>query len=307
MRRAAVVLGLLLPLALDASWNLSADADLRYRLSDWANHEGGVHVLGASARKTFSDSRGDRLTLFALVEAHDNFSEIMPHEWYGVYKGPLGSWNVTLGRFGVPYGLLTGFSSSRLLYDMLHHELLGLDVDNGIMLSGVRGMLDYAVSVTQGYGAHHVPGFPGHGIGIARVGFTLGDAAEILVGVSGAYGRSVRGHHRDSAVDRALGAVDATAYFGRLLCRVEVSTGMVDREFLGAGFAALDYALLRRLDINVAVGGLRHGATTRDFWFTGLTFKPPWFTVRGGYRYAYHNEPHHQVSLQLYRLFSVSF
>jgi hypothetical protein len=226
---------------------------------------------------------------------------------YGRLKGPLGSWNVTLGRFGLPYGLLTGFTTSRLLYDMLHHELLGFNVDNGIMLSGVVGMVDYAVSVTQGYGPHHVPGFPGHGLGAGRLGFTLGDAAEIIVGVSGAYGKTSHAHHRDMTTERALGAVDATAYLGRLLYRIELSAGTVDKDFFGAGFAAFDYALLPRLDINLAITGTLHGTDTDEALFAGVTFKPKWFTLRGGYRYAYHNEPNHQAALQIYRLFAFNF
>ncbi|MBD3244163.1 MAG: hypothetical protein GF331_26465 [Chitinivibrionales bacterium] len=305
--RSTVPILLLASAGLRASWNLSADADLRYRLSDWRDHGGGVHVLGASVRKTFSDSKGDRVTMFGLVEAHDNFSEIMPHELYARYKGPLGSWNVTVGRFGLPYGLLTGFSASRLLYDMPHHALLGFDVDNGVMLSGVVGMWEYAAAVTQGYGPHHVPGFPGHGLGTARLGATLGDAGDVMLGVSGAYGWTAHAHERDMASERAVGGVDATVYLGRLLCRVELNGGAVDRRLTATAFAGFDFALLPRLDVNVAVTGIYRADNPEDAWFAGVTYKTRWFTVRGGYRYAWYTEPHHQVALQLYRLFSFNF
>ncbi len=298
---------LLVAAVLEASWNISADIDLRYRLSEWQHHDGGLHVAGASVRKTFSDRKGDRLTLFGLVEAHDNFSMVMAHELYGLYKGPLGSWNVSVGRFGLPYGLLTGFSASRLLYTMPHHELLGYDVDNGIMLSGVRGMLDYGISVTQGYGPHHLPDFSGHGLATGRLGFTLGDAGETIVGVSGVYGTTAHAHDRDMTIDRALGALDMTMYLGRLLCRAELSGGMVNSKLIGAGFVAIDYALLPRLDVNLGITGVRNGTETHDAWFTGVTHTSRWFTLRGGYQYAYYNEPHHQVAVQLYRLFAANF
>lgn len=303
----ALVVVLLAAAGPRASWNVSADIDVRYRLSDWRDHAGGLHVAGLSLRKTFADSKGDRLTLFGLVEASDNFREIMPHELYGQYKGPLGSWNVTLGRFGLPYGLLTGFSSSRLLYDMPHRATIGYAVDNGIMLSGVKGMWDYGVAATQGYGPHHTPGFPGHGLGTARLGVTLGDAGDVILGVSGAYGRTSHAHHRDSTVSRAVGGIDATLYLGRLLCRMELNGGVADEQFLATGFAGADFALLPGLDVHIAVTGVRRGDHTEDAWFAGVTYKLRWCTLRGGYRYAWHNKPHHQAALQIYRLFSFTF
>lgn len=290
-----------------ASWNISADADLRYRLLEWHRHDGGLHVAGLSVRKTFADKKGDRLTLFGLVEVYDNFKEIMPHELYALYKGPLGSWNVTVGRFGLPYGHLPNFSGSRLLFEMPHKQVIGYEVDNGVMISGVKGMWDYAVAASQGYGPHHTPGFPGHGLATARVGATLGDAGDVILGVSGAYGRTSHAHERDSTTSRAVGGADATIYLGRLLYRLELNGGIVDEQFQATGFAALDYALLPRLDLNIAVTGIRHGDNNEDAWFTGITYKPQWFTLRGGYQYARYKEPHHRVVLQIYRLFSFNF
>ncbi len=106
---------------------------------DWEHSEANIHRIGISARKTFADRHGGRLILFGLVEAEDNFDEIMAHEFYGQYKGPMGAWNVTAGRFGLPWGLLPGFSASRLLYDMPHDRLLGMDVDSGVKVSGMVG------------------------------------------------------------------------------------------------------------------------------------------------------------------------
>ncbi|MFP4418584.1 MAG: hypothetical protein ACLFSB_15065 [Chitinispirillaceae bacterium] len=303
----ALVALLLLPPQVEATWSVMADADCRYRLSDWDDNQATLHVLGASLRKTFSDSKGDRFTLFGLVEAHDNLSEFMMHELYGLYKGPLGSWNVTLGRFGLPYGLLTNYSTSRLPFDMPHRAVIGYAVDNGIMLSGVKGMWEYAVAGTQGYGPHHTPGFPGHGLATARLGITPGYSGDVTLGISGAFGKTSHMHNRDSTIERAVGGVDATLYSGRLLTRLELNGGMVDDKLMATGFAAFDFALLPRLDINVAVTGIRHGDQLQDSWFSGVTYKPKWFTVRGGYRYARYEKPHHQVELQIYRLFSFNY
>jgi len=296
---------------------MSFDVDARYRWLEKEGHEAVFHRVGGSVRKTFSDNRGDRFIFFGLLEAEDNFSEVMLHEIYGQYKGPLGAWNVAVGRFGLPWGLLPGFSASRLLYNMPHDKLLGMDVDNGVKVSGVIGAFDYGISITQGYGPHHTPHDMGYGLGVARIGFTPGETEEFSLGVSAACGRSVMAHDKDDsedmdydmdmAVRRVLGGVDATLYLGRWLGRIELSTGRVDHRSMTAGFAALDYALLPRLDLNLAVNAVWHGSEYEDEWFVGFTGKPPWFTIRGGYRYAGHSASRHEVTLQLYRLFSLPF
>ena len=312
---AAFVLAAQMPMPGWASLNLSMDGDARYR---WAEGEGArayLHLVGASVRKVFSDDRGDRFTLFGLVEAEDNLSEVMLHEVYGQYKGPLGAWNITVGRFGVPWGLLPGFSATRLLYDMPHDALLGMDVDSGIKVSGVVGAFDYALSLTQGYGPHHTPRDMGHGLGVARLGFTPGDTEEFSLGVSAAWGESVTAHGHgarmvtdgDEAVQRALAGLDATLYWGRWLGRMELSTGRVDHRAITTLFTAVDYALLPRLDLNLAVNAQWHGSAYHDTLFAGFTGKLKWFNIRGGYRYAGHDETRHEVMLQLYRLFSFSF
>jgi hypothetical protein len=290
-----------------ATLNLSADGDIRYRLSPGPVQDGGVEVVGVSVRKTFADTKGDRLTLFGLVEAYDNFSEVMVHELYARYKGPLGRWNVTGGRFGLPWGLLTNFSTTRLLYDLGHERLLGFDADNGVMVSGVVGSFDYAAALTQGYGAHHQPELKGVGLGSGRLGVTLGEGAEWSVGVSGVYGLTAHEHSQEMFVKRAVGGVDATAALGRYTARAELGVGTIDAHGIVAGGAAVDIALLGRLELNFALRGEHgaHGAQGR--LFSGVTVKPSWFTLRGGYEYGYNEEPRHQVAFQLYRQFATAW
>ncbi len=320
---AAVLLFLLVlsPETADATWNLSVDGDARYRLTEWEDHDAYVHLLGASLRKTLSDSKGDRLILFGLVEAEDDVSEVMLHEVYGTYKGPMGLWNITIGRFGLPWGLLPGFSATRLLYDMSHGAVLGMNVDNGLMLSGVSGALDYAVSVTQGYGPRGTPDDLDLNLGTARIGFTPGDTEEFSMGVSGAVGKSRRAHalapmgdmgmdmdtKMNRALHRAVAGLDATWYLGRWLGRTEVSYGRVDHQDMTAGFAAVDYALLPKLDVTLSANLVWQGSEFTDEWFAGFTGQPPWFTIRGGYRYVGNSPSHHEIVFQLYRLFSYNF
>jgi hypothetical protein len=55
-----------------------------------------------------------------------------------------------LGRFQIPFGLLTSFTTSRLLYESLSPHAAGLDADSGLMVSGVAGDLDYGASFQSG-------------------------------------------------------------------------------------------------------------------------------------------------------------
>lgn len=305
--RLIVLAALLAPCGARAARNIALEADARFHLRERERGEAQLHLLGVSLRETFADSRGDRLILFGALEAERDFSELMLHELYAQHKGPLGSWDLALGRFRLPYGLLYDFDATTLLYEMPQELLLGMESDNGIMLSGTSGALDYALSFTQGYGHHHRPGFPGHGFAVARVGVTPGETEEISIGLSGVYGRSSGEHDRDMTVRRGLVGADATLYLGRWLGRIELSAGRVAGHSISAGFAGFDFALLPGLDLNLAANVVRHGSETADAWFAGFTCRPRWFTIRGGYQYAGSDGARHEVTFQLYRLFSYRY
>jgi hypothetical protein len=287
-------------------WNLSADADARVRWRHPSDFAAEIHAVGLSVRKTFADRSGDRYIFAGLLEAVHNFSELMVHELYFRYKGPMGLWNVTLGRFGIPYGLLTSFSTSRLLFESIPEDVVGLDADNGIMVSGIVGMLDYGVSITQGYGVHRLPEFPGEGLGVARLGLTFGGAEEFALGVSLAYGNVATEHGGHTAARRLAGGLDATANMGRTVLRGQIDAVRRDVHWLVTGYALLDFAVHRRVDLSAGARAL-HDSSTAGAVYAGFTFKPPWFTLRGGYSYAHSDKPGHEVSLQVYRLFAFTF
>ncbi len=314
-----------------ASWNLSLDADVRGRVASGTDPDATLNLFGAALRKTFADSKGDRLVLFALFESEKGFGESRDeslHEVYAQYKGPMGLWNITVGRFGLPWGLLPAFSARRLLYDTAHDRVLGMDVDSGIMVSGVRGSVDYGLSLTRGYGPHNTVDAGSHGIATGRIGITPGETEEFSFGLSGAWGRSINAHggdhgaampqpvmpgqpvktrDDDRALQRALVGLDSTLYLGRWLIRSEVSGGQVDKRAIRALFVGADYALRSNLDLNLAVNLSRHDSKNMNEWFAGLTCRLPWFILRGGYRYVGYGDARNQITIQLYRLFSYTW
>jgi hypothetical protein len=298
----ALLMLLLFPAGAYGSGNISSEIDTRLRFEERGEVEAELYLLGLSMRHTFADSRGDRLALFGLVRAQQNFDEVVLHELYARYHGPLGSWNLTAGRFRLPYGLMYSFDPATLLYDTPHGILLGMDSDNGAMLTGFAGPVDYAVSFTQGYG-HHTPDFPGHGIGMIRLGVMPGDTEEVSIGISGAYGKSATMHDSETVLERALAGADATLYLGRWLTRLELDAGKVGGEQIIAGFAGFDYALSPRIDLNMTASIVRQDSITTSTWFAGMTWRTRWLTVRGGYQYDDPIESH-QFTLQAYYLFS---
>lgn len=297
----------LLPFEIYATWSITADADVR---SHWVyprDFSGEIHAAGLSVRKSIADNSGDRYIISALFEAEKNFSELMFHELYFRYKGPMGLWNITVGRIGIPYGLLTSFSTTRHLFEKPIEESLGFDADNGIMFSGVAGIFDYGVSLTQGYGIHRVPSFPGEGFGAGRVGITLGEAEEYSIGISIGAGRTETSHMEHSSITRITGGMDATLNLAQSVIRTEVNAGIVDKHKFVNGYNLIDYTLHQRLDLSTGLKLLYSHNDISGALFAGFSFKPPWFNFKGGYIYDFKGKQKHHISLQLYRVFSFTF
>lgn len=289
------------------SYELSAELDGRYGLHNWRTNSVALDAVAGSARLTIPDVAGDRFVFFALIEAVETFDDVMVHELYARVKGPMGRWNLSMGRFNVPYGLLTSFSSSRYLYETVEDRTVGVEADNGVHVSGVLGRVDYALAGTQGLGHHRAPEFPGHGLASGRVGLTLGEYDQVRVGFSAAHGYTEYVHHKGHVVRRSVGGIDATIEPGRLTMRGEISAGRVDWKPMLSGFAVADFALHRLLELTVAGSGWSNGDDSEAQVFAGAAFKHRWITIRGGYEYALEHEgEHHMVSLQLYRRFTLA-
>ncbi|MDG5816065.1 hypothetical protein QA601_13310 [Chitinispirillales bacterium ANBcel5] len=290
----------------DAIWNISTEGDFRYHGSS-NEHWVGVDALTLVARKVVSDSKGDRWDFGLNSEISDNFSSLEIHELYANLKGPLGRWNITAGRMRLPWGLIPEYSTYRYLFDTNEEQTLGFESDNGIMFSGIRGRVDYGIALTQGYGMKLARGV-GHGLITGRLGFTLGEFDDYILGVSSAVGRANQGHGHNSdsttSAQKILSAVDFTLYSGRATSRSEITAGKHDDDFLIGLFSSLDFALRPVLSLNLAGSFVRVGHQNEDYLYTGFSWNTRLLTVRGGYTYSYYGETQHEVSLQLYKLFN---
>lgn len=293
-----------------ATGTVSLEGDARGHWHNDDDPSADIHVFAISARKTLADSRGDRWMFSGMVEFEDDFKEISIHEAYARYKGPMGRWNITVGRFQLPFSLLSGFSTSRLLYESLNSYSAGVHADGGIMVSGVLGDLDYALAATQGLGVHDDPEMESLELVTGRLGWTFGDSGDYSAGVSLLAGEtSMHGMmHGSSTVDRIVVGLDATAYLGLWLTRWELQTGTIDDESFVGGFVMTDYSVLPRIDLTGAARFMHTQHETTGSLFAGLSYRSPWCMIRGGYTYDNSEEDNrHGVTIQLYRLVSWPF
>ncbi len=288
---------------------LNYEEDLRagYNFSD-EEIFGEINSIGGSVRQVFSDKKGDRWILYLQGEAEHNFSEIMAHQLYARFKGPMGKWNITLGRIPLQWGLLTSWSPERMPYSS-PYKLAGIvKSDNGILINGTVGMVDYGISVTQGYGMGTIESFPGPGLVTGRVGLSPLLGGELVLGLSGSAGtsyRSTMGHGEESTpVEHISGALDLTAYVGRAIIRTELGAEQVHENVEKRGFLETEFQLFPKLTLHGA-GNLY---SKMDEWqgtaFAGVSTKLKSVTIRGGYEYEQAIEKKHKAVLQLYRQLS---
>lgn len=290
---------------------LAGEEDLRAVRTDRERLAGEIHSIGGSLRKVISDRRGDRLVFFAQAEAAHNLSEGLLHQLYGEWKGPMGRWNIALGRVPLPWGLLAEWSPDRMPFGSPYPGARTLASDNGLLVRGVIGPWDYGVALTQGYGMESVEDVPGPGLATGRLGWAPGLDGGLTLGLTASAGTvfaSEHGHGMGDAVEeeRMAFAVDATVYLGRGAYRLESGARRTDGRWLGTAFAFVEYAWLPRIDLQLAAQLFRHGED-HAFGRAYAGVSIPWnlATIRGGYEYEYAHEEIHRLVLQLYRYHSV--
>jgi hypothetical protein len=293
---------------------ITADLDVRYRYRGYTDHRVGVEGLGLGVRQVFADTAGDRLTLFAFAQAWHDFNEVMLEQGYVQYKGPMGAWAVSLGRFTVPFGLLPNYQTERLLLKTLEDVTLGMLTDSGAMLSGVVHDFDYAVSFTQGIGVSGWRAVHGSGVISGRLGWQGADDTGVRLGVSAAYGATVPdtmhggGHDTERRVrERRLVAADAIKYSGTRVFRAEITGGTVDAEPFFGAFWGVDFGVASAVDLSVGHRYVHHGPE-RAFAVTGgVSFNDIFgFQVRIAQEYFFIGEGAHEFTVQVYRAIAFS-
>lgn len=286
---------------------VSLDADARYTNTDFKEDLFALKTFGVVARQVVSDGTSDRWILYGQLEVVDDFSTTDIHQMYAMFKGPMGKWNVTAGRLRLPYGLLPGYSTDHVPFAALDHYTIGVESDNGVAVSGIAGVFDYAIAVTQGSGIFS--GFPEQGLCTGRLGIPFGESGEYAIGISGAAGRSTASHLGETIFKRMkLGALDFSGSLGRTSFRSEFSTGLQDDDVQIAGFAGADFSVTSWLEANTAISLVRQAGEYHHAWgFLGTTLTTNYLMIKGGYKYVYHGPIDHQITLMAYKQFAFNF
>lgn len=301
---------LVFPTEVSATLTFGADVDARYQLTNYEDGELMVKGLGSSLRKVFADDKGDRLVLFAFVDLMDNFHETTVEQAYAQYKGPMGRWNVTVGRYIVPFGLLTSYLSERLLIKTLEHKTIGERYDSGLQVSGVLGDFDYALSVSGGTGTNKWLDFDKSPAGTFRIGYQGADFEDLRGGVSGFIGSvlpDMAHGGTDSTMNKQLLALDLTKYSGPMVVRAEITTGAEEGKFLLGGYLGADYAILPRIDLNLAYTHMTSTVYDQDAISVGVTYNLfPGFQMRVAQKFSL-KEDENVSAFQIYNMFTYTF
>jgi hypothetical protein len=299
-----IVLVGIVPVA-SAALFLTADADLRY-----SDGKAEVNALGLNLRRTFADERGDRIILFTTMDAMHNFEAWMIDQAYVQYKGPLGRWNLTLGRYLLPFGLLPNYSTKRLLVKTLEYETIGLRSDNGLKLSGMVGDFDYALSLSQGVGIRRWTDIDNDWLITARVGRPGVDFEELRIGLSALYGRitpdKIHGHGGPPK-DKQLLALDLIRYYGPLVWRAELILGKENDKRLHGTFFGADYALFPRTDLNLGYTYFDRDGGRKEALTVGLTYNIAGGQIRVAQKFGLGGDYEDKFSFQVYKFFTHIF
>ncbi len=298
---------LLIVIGASSSWGalyLNYEEDLRATYSvNEKELSGDINAMSGSIRQVFSDDRGDRIILFGQAEAEHNFEEIGVHQLYGRYKGPMGKWNISVGRVPLPWGLNTSWTAERNPYTPLYKFSGILKNDNGVLINGTMGMVEYGISATQGFGMTEPTSLLGDGLFTGRLGISPFWGEELIVGLSTSYGTSYRGGHGVTAkpLEHRSGALDVTINWGRGTYHIEIGVEDTDHSFSSRGFIATEYQLLPKLTLIGSGNLIWETDHQRGTLFGGIATQLKSVTIRGGYEYEKEHTEKQKIVLQLYR------
>jgi len=233
------------------SLQLSSGFDARYRTASGEVNTFELHGAFLNLRKVFSDELGDRLILVTQYDFEDNFSESHFYYTYAQIKGPLGKINFRVGRYVIPFGLLTYYDTERLLLQTLERQTLGIKTDVGAQVFGYVGDLDYAFSISNGVGRYWRD-IDENKLVIARLGLTAQDTRAGLSYMNGRIFTPITREFRfESYTYRQRFAFDIEHYFDLFTIRTEFLYGSEEGVKVGGGFVGVDYSITPTIDVNL--------------------------------------------------------
>ena len=298
------------PLLAFASAAVSGGLDARaWHSSDPRHSEAELTGLFLNARQVWSDAAGDRWIGIAQVDADHNFDEVRPYQLYLQYKGPLGKWNVRVGHYLLPFGLLAQQDTERLLLQGIENTNLGIRKDTGVQVLGRAGEWDCAASLSGGASDIRLVDSRADPVVSFRAAYVRSDWQ---LGFSALAGRpwarfgsliDSEGEAARFTRERRL-AVDLLKTWERLTLRVEGGGGTNDGESVWGGAVLADYSLLPRLELNSRYAYWHRDGVSRTIG-AGLTFDAGrgWF-LRVAHQHEFGERDRNMLVGQVYYEFS---
>lgn len=306
----AISLLIIMPVAAQ-NFQLSGGVDGRYINSDGDKNEVVLEGLFLNYRKVFRDEKGDRVIAVAQLDMDQNFEKIRPYQTYIQYKGPLGRWNIRVGHYILPFGLLSDYDTERLVLKTLEPLSLGIKLDTGIESFGYIGNYDYAISVSQGVGRSRLIDVDNDKLVTARIGRKTDD---LNVGLSVLAGKILT--EEDSIIREDIGSssfyakrfgFDVTRYLGPLDLRGELIVGEDDNEIVGGGILKADYALTSKLELNLKSAHWQRSGG-RNFLGAGFSYEvSKGLFLRVADEYQFGKEDENVATFQTYFEFTKHF
>lgn len=288
------------------AFQIDTEIDLRYRNVDFTQNRLNIEKTAITLKKIFSDRKGDRFILFTKGEWEEDFHDSSLEQAYLQYKGPMGRWNITSGRFLIPFGLLPNYDTEWLLVKSQEDKTIGMKYDSGIKLSGIRGGFDYAISITQGVGIRRWTDIDDDKVVTLRVGYEGRDFEDLKIGFSSLVGKVLLNDGK--AINKKLLAVDLMKQKGPFAGRGELVLGRNSEENLIGAFLGVDYSLFPRVELNLAYAYF-HRENFSDVSTIGITYKTPLpgLILRMTYSHSSNGNNKNESAIQIYKRFSYNF
>lgn len=293
------------------NFQVSGGADARFVNTDGDENDVKLEGLFLNLRKVISNEKGDRFILVGQLDIDDNFQDIRPYQTYLQYKGPLGKYNIRVGHYILPFGLLSNYDTERLILKTQEDLILGIKLDTGVEVLGFAGDFDYAISLSQGVGENRLTDVDSDKLITARIGW---QGEDISIGLSGLIGKVLS--EKDSTIRKEIGAdtfyakriaIDITKDIGPLTFRSEIIGGEDNDETVGGGLLKTDYALTSKLELNIKYAHWQRNGG-RDFIGAGFSYElHKGLFLRIADEYQFGKEDENVATFQTYFEFAKQF
>ncbi|CAA6819037.1 MAG: Unknown protein [uncultured Sulfurovum sp.] len=280
---------------------LDIEGSLQHNLSE---NELSFEKARIGIKEVLSDAKGDRVNLFLQLEGEDNFKETHIDQLYAKYKGPMGRWNLTLGRSLIPFGLLSDYDSEVLLLKTQEKKTIGYKSDDGVKLSGFWKSMDYELLLSPKKLLKNNHKDNNDKMLALKASFKGQDIEDLKLGFS-----LLSAEFQD--IKKDMFAIDIIKYHDLLVTRNEVVFGRQEDDSLLSIFTGIDYSLAPSVDLNVAYTYYK-ADHKEESAFLGISYNSPFYGLvfRAGNTHYFKQktkENQNELLIQVYNAYSHYF